>query len=363
VPGTSGAHEEVANTRTPVWRILHAPTKRGMADLPGKHEVVFLKRSRTTDLIAIRPGLKKPPTNPNAPTNVYGHSGLVNTHPCMGMNPIAWTEAIHEMLNVLAKRAPAAYFALDMRRIFQGHRDHEWTGWSFDGVVRIEQDTTRNSSAYTDGYRSTGFAGGRFVTPVSNDTKLTTIIMTGEQEMLDYFEGRGVVEGASLFFVVKKYTPSEKVEAITYVKSSKAIMLDMSADHIVANQAAGWITIPDQAKIAAHVANARDYPTEAERTKSVKQCLPGVFPVAVPDGGELDPAYAEYEDELGLKQIGAILYAGRVMFLPPRFQGQPALTGPTDPNFKPLTDGRRFMTREHLTVLLPNIKDGSLIGC
>lgn len=352
VPGTSAVQEEVANTRTPVWRVLHAPSKHSTADLPGKHEAVFLKRSRTSDLVSVPSGSEqyvrqnKERNKPNFDHHDsiglgMGRTDLINVHPCMALNPIAWTEAMHDMLNKLAAKKYAEYAALDMRRVFGGHSGHDWTGWTFDGVVRVEQDSTRNSSAFADGYRNTGLAGGRFMSPPDAGTKLATIITTGEQEMVDYFGGRGLVEGASLFFVVKMYRPTAGAKAITYVKSCKAIVLGMNAENTVKTQPVQTLKVGGN---------------------DVTQMVPGIFPVALPDGGELDPIYAAYENEEGVQCVGTILYAGRVMFLPARFQGKPALTGPDDANFLPLLDAREYMTRDHLTVLLPNFKDGSLMG-
>lgn len=346
-PTSISVTEPQTNVRTPVVRILHAPMNGSMQDLPSRNELLFLKKTRetdTTDFIVNR--AKKGITNLDSYMS-KDQNVRVNTRPLLGLNSVALMQHSFEQFKVLAGTDTARYRRLTMREWWQGVPDLSWTGWTLDSAVTLEMDAASHSTADGDQYSNSKYNNQLLRPGYNNETKILTCGLAGQHELADAWASRGVQEGASLWIVGKKYDPSSGLggnNTVSFVKSRKARVLELSVD--TARATVNLVKLPGAAAAPA-----------ADKTV----LAPGLFFVANPTGGELDPSFAEYVDEWGDIQMGFILPVGRVLFLPPHFkQAQPPIIDSTSPFMRAFTDSTEMMVRENLTVLLHTNKDGML---
>ena len=345
VPGTISNTEKQTNSHTPVQRIVHSPAGGSIHDLPSRYELSWAKKARVTNAIQFQLDRASNMVSKLDTLEVIntGNTALINTHPQLALNGISYMNYMHEQLNKLAQTNPERLRRLDCRQIFHGVPDLSWTGWTIDGIVSLEQDMQRHSTARGDQYSGGRNASGQLRPPYMSDSKILTITASGQEDMLDYFDSRGVQEGSSLWCIFKEYDPigPSGDNSVQYVRSRKAAAIQNGGNNVTASVKACKVEISPGLSV----------PTKA----------PGLFFVADPTGGELDPSFALYTNEWGDVRMGKIFFLGRVLFLPPRFQQQyPPIYKADSQLLHALTDGMDLLVRERLTVLYPTYHDGTL---
>jgi hypothetical protein len=168
--------------------------------------------------------------------------------------------------------------------------------------------------------------------------------MSGQQKVLDYSEGRGMVEGALMWAVVKpmplspgpggqqQYVLSHKTFALQLPAAGSTVSFDIP--EVDRNPRAG--VAPDK-----HV------------FRPIQIAI-----VMTPDGSSLPPSWAHYENERGEKCYdGLLLRIGRVLFAPDRFTYRPPVARHA---LKGMTNGAALMVHSTCTLLLDPCKDGAM---
>ena len=163
----------------------------------------------------------------------------------------------------------------------------------------------------------------------------------GQQNLLDYTEGRGVCEGARIVFFLRKCALAEHGGTQqTFALAHKAAPLALGIDGAIS------IFKADRAEMAADDV----YPF-----RPTMLCA-----VSMPDGQPLDRAYLEYVCEKGQRHYdGHPMDVARILFAPNQMRYRPP---PAPEDVRPITDGTVLMQREKLTALLRTYKDGPLGG-
>lgn len=347
---TTSASEPQTNVTTPVTRfVLNSPSSN-ISAAPGKHDLIFIKKSFARDLVSVNIK-KKDLTQPAAPQFAPAKMHL-SVHPVVANNPVSLVADVQGLLNKLAVKYPADYRALTVRQVLNGTPEYEWSGWTLDGAVLIEEREGQSSSVH-EGFRYSSVGGGRYSEPTGAKSKTLTVATAGFTEVRDYWQGAGVMEGASLWLIYKKYavtaTPPATDDKLVLNVSAKLLHKNLDASVFSINLPEVNIAAPNQV-----VVNRRVRPL-------------GVFPVSIPSGGAPDPSLLEYEDEWGDKHMGWAEYVGRVVFLPFNFKGAPAIhefrdAAGVNTKLKPLTNMELIMNRENLRILMPAMRLGSLSG-
>jgi hypothetical protein len=246
------ANEKQTNTPVPVSRTLYAGDKGTIMQLPGQDELVIVKKSKPRD-----PNYRlSMPTGDDYRRNTLGHAGLYDTtlayqsqrsvlmqaSPVIGFQIQSWNYAAVQRQYNMYKTNRAAYDALTARLIWYGadygdtmlntdlHQPnpdlgkivgdapdpegvYSWCGFSLDGIALIEETADGRSSYAADGYDRTSSTLGRDrpLGPATPAAKVYTVTASGQQNMIDICEGRGLCEGARIHLVLKRF-PLDNVE-------------------------------------------------------------------------------------------------------------------------------------------------------
>jgi len=372
LPPAMGRTERQTNTPTSVQRTLYPMGKGTIMSLPGQDELVILRRSK--------------PRSPNyrlsmRQTNMLGHAGLYDTplayrsenpmlmqaEPCFGFHLQAWNFAAVQKQYDMYVNDRDAYDALTPAKIWYGsgyggvHADAfsaaweartaaedapDWCGFSLDGIALIEETGDGRSARDADGYdRHSSLLGRDRPTGPGAHAKVYTVTTGGQQDMLDVTEGRGVCEGARAHLVLIKFPLEDQDGTMQrFVLAHKAAPLGLPV------AGATELFPPEPGLVRGHM-----------RADDVHPFRPYMLAaVMTPDGGPLDPAYLEYDNERGERCYdGLCLTYGTVLFAPEQFQYQPPLPPGA---LRPVTNGYQLMLRGKLTLLLQPYKDGGLRG-
>jgi len=235
--------------------------------------------------------------------------------------------------------------ALTPTDVHHGHPEYPaWTGWSFDGLVRVEETEDGKSTRDTDGYDTFSLGAMRPTRP-KVDAKLETVGQAGSQECLDYALSGGLYPGGCFWGALKKAPLGEANHTKqTFILSSKSGVTGIPADG-----ARHVFTVPtlEQTKTALKgKGDMLKYP--------MRPFMWHFF--YTPDGASPSRDMYEYEDEEGHMHYDALIVAfGRVEFPPIKYHPLPAATAET---LKPLTNGFDLMIRHPFTILLAPQKDG-----
>ncbi len=264
------------------------------------------------------------------------------------VTPLQWNFLMAKAQLALAAKDAAAYRRLRPVELFFGQsamginpfgqtiKDYE--GWHCDGIVEFERGETGDSTRRAEGYLS---AAGQLMAPPQGAGKIVTVSAAGEVSIVDYFDGKGVQEGSTLYGILSKGcdwvkdTEEETEHVLTYTLAQKAIDTQFNEGHFTQT-----------------IMNAE---VEVEPGKKVKlRPIEWRF-VAVAHGGELPMEYRQSCDEWGMVRSDAhVVRIGRVMWAPP---GLIAGLTPTPEQLKPLRDGRVAMRGPEIRIVAA-LEDG-----
>lgn len=322
-------------------------------DLPSQYGLSIIKRPRGKAGSALKVGSM--PRNPLQPspfsmTSVGAQQQLMTETPLLAYSPEAWNAYIAMELLALLKTDPARYQKLTPSEIWYGVPDLPWTGWSWDGVMSIETMNGR-SSKETNDYLPNPRLGRASYAGGGAASKFGTVVTQGETDIIDYTNGRGLQEGATLHFVLSRMPLSnERGLSQTYVTSSKSTPLVLGAQGT-----SHTVTSPTVAEL-----NAIFAPTQAcdNVVAPFRPCqLAAVMDAS--GAGFVNHELKVHEDEWGVTHYDAMSFnIGRVMFAPFVYQFKPPVMERNSPFFRPVANGWETMVNSRYTILVNPSKDG-----
>lgn len=311
-----------------VYRCV-APSATSIVYLPGQNELVLLYRGRTVNEPSVRAKL---PGRPQLGA------------PAIALNPIAWNYFMALKQKELFEQDRDLYNKLTPADLMTAPKDvpdlPDWCGWSFAGGVIVEETSDALSSRDTDGYALQNLGTGRVSGLRGADaTKMLGVVTAGRLELLDVALGRGMCEGATLWWYVRRAKLGENGGTKqSYTLSHKAGTL-LAAD-----------------------AEVRPPPIVAPTNKEgdkypFRPMQMGFF--MMPDGSDPSPMVRQSEDERGqMHYDGVYGRVGRVLFAPAHMGSY--LPPPDNANLRPLTDGFELMRRDRAEVILDADMSGLL---
>ncbi len=360
-PTSLASHTEQVDGPIPMLRTISSPNAY---ELPGDRQLVFIKKPvqasqrMLAGLVRQRPLTVAAPQARGAPglpmhSAAYEHTDgntLVGKH-LQSLNCFLLKCQLE-----LFKKDPARYATLTASEVWHGC-ELPWTGWTLDGVCRLEEITNGKSSKESDGYGATRGLG-RYSKGVGPNAvqKTMSVVRAGRVSMLDYFQSRGITRGALLYLVLTKTKwPStgygNDSNNITFVSSTKSGTLDARPQNVSETVSAGSF-VEQKALPSPYFGDKLKRPFMG----FMLHC------VAVPDGGSPDSSFYHFIDEWGHHRHNALVMRfGRVLFEPFRFtpQGTILTADHTASGFAPAIDGTDAMVRMPFPdVLLDPCKDG-----
>ncbi len=206
----------------------------------------------------------------------------------------------------------------------------ELRGWSLDGAVGITAGDDGGAPMVNSGFRSLN-NGALIGAGGSTKRYHVTVAAKGEFPMYDYWCGRGMTEGARLYFVCRKYESSQyerledNAKSLVFHLVSKPIDEDRDAAHMVR-------TIKGRVVINKTTGEEVDF------------CPHLLAPAADPSGSPLDRAHGCYSDENKERNTdGVFLHVGKVFSAPIRMTyKQPRLLE----EVVPFMDGRKVLSND-----------------
>jgi hypothetical protein len=263
------------------------------------------------------------------------------------VNPVQWNYLLAQIQLQLARDTPERYLDLTPADIWFGAKAADGSNpfegvlpdympWHIDGAVEFERGDTGGSTLYTEGYQST--RDGQLLSPPLDAGKDVTTSTCGQAKVVDYWEGQGVQENASLWMLLKKCDrhANPAPHTLTYTLAQKSIQLAVAEG--------AYTHTVTRATVEVNGADVPLLPYELHF-------------LSVPDGGTVPPEYRRYVDERGYYRYDTlVLRLGRCLFAPPGLAYKDA---PPPEKLQPMRDARKFMGRREFDVLL-NPDDGLL---
>ncbi len=209
-----------------------------------------------------------------------------------------------------------------------------YLGWSTDGLVRHVSGFNGNAPDKNDGFMLA--ADGNMYSGGITKGYMATVVAAGDTEMLDYCEGRGVVEGARIGLILRKYPHANYLR-----HASDAAELRFNMSHKLHD------SVRDTAAMLRYV----DTETSLIKGKS-DPILPLLLSVvSIPDGGPCPSQWTDYTDEDGFEHTdGLFLSLGSVWAAPMRMSYK--LPYEDGNELKPFMDGRASIESDPIHMLV-----------
>jgi hypothetical protein len=230
--------------------------------------------------------------------------------------------------------------------IWHGREDIPCSGWDFAGVVLDETTPSSHSTVLDDGITDNMRGRGLYSMPRDGNAKRETITFSGQVDMVNMFESKGIQEGAALWLVIKKWDVGTHFNIVT---SHKGRILDLPVDGV--HHSFHFASVEEMAGWKAF----KGLPKDELPKHPYRPVLGGL--VATPDGSELADDFADYEDEWGYTQRGLKFRIGRIVFAPIHLKWQPPIMSPE--KLKPYVDGYKCLLGDKMTILLDADRTGT----
>jgi hypothetical protein len=194
-PTHMGSHLEYVNTAIPVVRFLASPHAY---ELPGDRQLVFIKKMRQrAQRMAARLGrpdtsaLTRTVNNTTMRTLAYEYT---DSNSIVGKHMEALNNFIIRCQYDLFEKDPQRYERLTPSELWHGVSDLSWSGWTLDGVCRLEELTGGKSTKFDDGYGSMQSLG-RLSKGVGREgvEKTMSVVRAGRVSMHNFFNSRLVL--------------------------------------------------------------------------------------------------------------------------------------------------------------------------
>lgn len=218
-------HVEKVNGPIPMYRRIAA---NEMYEMPGVRELLFLQKPfHGSARMKVNPNL--PWGKSRMPTNGYGDQRVPGGFPTSGINPLAMANNggpdypvtdgyVYRGLNIRAlnyylaqgclelfRKSPSKYLKLTPLHIWHGIQELPWTGWTIDGIVRLEEQVGGGSTKLNEGY-----GPRRAIGPSSNPhtgkraEKRCSVVRAGRVSAQNIFNSKGITTGAIHYLVLTK---------------------------------------------------------------------------------------------------------------------------------------------------------------
>jgi len=273
-------------------------------------------------------------------------SEMITSRPLVAADPVPWNKEIAMHYLDKFENDPENYRNLELSDLWYGDDNKPETGWCFDGVCSMEEGDQGTPTRDADGVDNFMMpAGGRM-----GKGKIMTVIIAGQQEMLDYGKSRGLIGCATLWGRLSRM-PLQELGGLeqTYTVSHK------SGPLMALPLYAPGSTLKTQ-PLATMKAKG---PAYAELVHTFRPPQFEFF--YMPDGSKPPMSFSKSVNEWGDVKYDAILCPiARVLFPPLHNESKMPLPSGDSIMSAPCTDGLDIMKREYFTGIVFASKDGAL---
>jgi hypothetical protein len=357
------SHPNVINEQSdgPIManRFLTAPAAHM---IPGQDDLVFIHKPK-------QEGMTRHPDLVGAmyPRSAAYATGAVaqemdDLRSLIGLNPWALNYFLAAEQVELWLTDPERAALLTPAQIWHGVNDLWWTGFTCDGVCRLEElanQTPGNIS--NDGYATfTPFKITEKTPRAPKALKLESIVRAGRTRMRDLWGGRGNRAGAALHLVLTA-RPGPDDETLTFVTTAKSETMQA-----VPTAVTSTVTVPtvEEFQRRAKDPSLKLTKRAREMLEEMKQAprLFQLYAYSHDNGGDVPLSFRVYEDPWKMPHYdGLPLRVGKILHPAYATPTEPGIRDPSDPGFAPIANGFDAMRKMLITsVVLDACKDGHM---